>query len=107
MDLHQRVKYYCNLNKITQSELAKRVGFSVVGFNKSLKKETLPGKVIAQIAEIFNVSVNELLEDDFNGVVQEPTAPYRRLNESERLELVEKKVHELEKQLKEWMRLKK
>lgn len=60
----QRIYELRKQNKMSQKDLAERIGLSENGFIKSLREETFQIKYLEQIADIFSVSVSYFFKSD-------------------------------------------
>lgn len=80
-NLSKKIAYFRKLNNLTQSELAEKINYSDKSISKWERGDGLPDiYVLMQMAELFGITVNELLydsEDDIE-VKQEKLTKYKK-----------------------------
>jgi transcriptional regulator with XRE-family HTH domain len=106
MDWVENIKKLAKVQKVSLESIANRIGMTEAGFHYSLNNKTLKIESLVLVAKILNVETFALLAENDN-MLNEPAGFYKRLNESERLEIVEtelnvmkRKIEAIEKKLK-------
>lgn len=92
------IKQLCGQHGISQKDLAKLTGINYHTFQKNIQLGSMKTANLQKIADYFGVTVDSLVNPNH---VSENPAIYRRLTESERLEIAEKKLADALKDLAE------
>lgn len=65
MEIHERIRIMREVNQLTQEDMAEKLAISTNGYAKIERGQTaLTLNRLEQIANIFNISVNDLLNDE-------------------------------------------
>ena len=83
MNLRDNIKKYCKLRKMTQKELAEKLGVTDVSLNATLKEGKDPRlSTLQKIADVLEIKITDLLSDGTEQTIAEeqPVAyvPYIR-----------------------------
>ncbi len=87
-----KVKQLAALHDLKIGQIPGLVGINFHTFSKNIQMGRMSSDNLQKIADYFGIQLDELVNPNFVGESQQK---YRRLNESERLELVEERVKEL------------
>ena len=64
MNLRDNIKKYCKLRKMTQKELAEKLGVTDVSLNATLKEGKDPRlSTLQKIADVLEIKITDLLSD--------------------------------------------
>ncbi len=86
-EIHERIRHLRKSAKITQAEMSKRLGISIVQYSKMEKMGNFPCEKVKEISKILDVNILKILYDAleykslqergwFIEMVNDYTAPY-------------------------------
>ena len=72
MDFRKRIKEVCQEKRMTQKDLAEKLGITDISLNKTLRGEYPQLQTLERIASALNVPISELFEQPGNDTINCP-----------------------------------
>ena len=72
MNFRERIKDLCQINEITQKELAEKLGITDISLNKTLRGDYPQLQSLEKIAIALNVPISELFDQPSSDVINCP-----------------------------------
>lgn len=81
MSIGKKIKYYRELNNITQKELARKIGIGVASIQRYEREETKPPiDIILELASVLKIGVSDLILVNVSApmtkIIEKPLSEY-------------------------------